>query len=47
MDILDPMNGEAFLRVPDTKNHELEPFIKNISSTPKSGLHNPFKNVER
>ena len=44
-DIPDPLNGGEFLRVPDTRNHE--PFIRNLRSCPKSGLHNPRKNVER
>lgn len=44
-DIADPMNGEAFLRIPDTKN--LDPFIRGLESCPKSGLHNPLKNNDR
>ena len=44
-DIPDPMNGQAFLRVPDTVDHE--PFIENLLACSKSGLHNPFKNPER
>jgi 1-pyrroline-5-carboxylate dehydrogenase len=44
-DIVDPMNGEAFLKVPDTEN--LAPFIKGLESCPKSGLHNPLKNNDR
>jgi len=44
-DIPDPMNGENFLNVPDTT--EYEEFINNLDSCPKSGLHNPLKNVER
>ncbi len=44
-DILDPMNGEAFLQVPDTQNYE--PFIAGLKSCPKSGMHNPLKNPDR
>ena len=44
-EIIDPMNGEAFLKVPATQNHE--PFIAGLKSCPKSGLHNPLKNPER
>ena len=44
-DIRDPMNGEAFLQIPDTK--DLEPFIRGLESCPKSGLHNPLKNNDR
>jgi len=44
-DIVDPMNGEAFLKVPDTQ--DLAPFIAGLRSCPKSGLHNPLKNNDR
>jgi len=47
IDIPDPMNGEAFLQVPDTASSELEPFVQGMASCSKTGLHNPFKNVER
>ncbi|OQS02563.1 delta-1-pyrroline-5-carboxylate dehydrogenase 12A1, mitochondrial-like [Thraustotheca clavata] len=45
--IKDPLNGEVFLNVPLTQKDELKPFIDNMLATPKHGLHNPFKNVER
>jgi 1-pyrroline-5-carboxylate dehydrogenase len=44
-DITDPMNGEAFLQVPDTQ--DFAPFIEGLGSCPKSGLHNPLKNNDR
>ena len=44
-DIVDPMNGETFLQIPDTR--DLEPFIKGLESCPKSGLHNPLRNNDR
>ena len=44
-DIVDPMNGEPFLRVPDTQ--DMTPFIAGLESCPKSGLHNPLKNNDR
>jgi len=44
-DIVDPMNGEAFLRVPDTQ--DMAPFIEGLESCPKSGLHNPLRNNDR
>ena len=44
-DIIDPLNGEPFLRVPDTQ--DIQPFIENLRNTPKSGLHNPLKNPAR
>ncbi len=44
-DIVDPLNGEHFLEVPDTR--DAAPFLQGLISCPKSGLHNPFKNTER
>jgi 1-pyrroline-5-carboxylate dehydrogenase len=44
-DIVDPLNGEPFLRVPDTQ--DFAPFIEGLKSCPKSGLHNPLKNNDR
>jgi 1-pyrroline-5-carboxylate dehydrogenase len=38
-DIIDPMDGQRFLHVPDTRVHT--PFIEGLRSCPKSGLHNP------
>lgn len=45
--IPDPMNGELFIKVPDTSSDELGPFIEAANACPKSGLHNPLKNPER
>ncbi len=44
-DIVDPMNGAAFLEVPDTQ--DLAPFIAGLESCPKSGLHNPLRDNHR
>ena len=44
-DIVDPMNGEPFLKVPDTQ--DMGPFVEGLESCPKSGLHNPLKNNDR
>ena len=44
-DIPDPLNGEHFLKVPDTK--DFSAFIQSLNACPKSGMHNPLKNVER
>lgn len=41
------MNGDKFLRVPDTKGEEINEFIANAKKVTKSGLHNPIKNPER
>ena len=46
--IVDPMNGEKFLNVPQTtQESELNEFAQSLNRCPKSGLHNPIKNVER
>jgi 1-pyrroline-5-carboxylate dehydrogenase len=45
--IVDPMNGEVFLKLPATQSSELEPFVRSMATCPKHGLHNPFKNVQR
>ncbi len=44
-DIVDPMNGQKFLMIPDSRDHA--PFIEGLNSCPKSGLHNPLKNPDR
>lgn len=43
----DPLNGEPFVRVPDTQLWEIEPFVSSLRAVPKSGMHNPLKNPER
>lgn len=44
-DIVDPMNGALFLKVPNTLKHD--GFIEGLRSCPKTGLHNPHKNPDR
>ena len=44
-DIVDPMNGESFLAVPDTT--DVDAYLDGLASCPKSGLHNPLKNTGR
>lgn len=46
-ELISPLNGLPMLKHPDTKPDELEPFLAGLRSCPKSGLHNPFKIVER
>eukprot|EP00033_Pygsuia_biforma_P000234 GCRY01000293.1.p1 GENE.GCRY01000293.1~~GCRY01000293.1.p1 ORF type:complete len:527 (-),score=80.37 GCRY01000293.1:292-1872(-) len=46
-DIIDPMNGEVFMKMANTQVKELEPFVSSLKKCPKSGLHNPYKNPER
>jgi 1-pyrroline-5-carboxylate dehydrogenase len=45
MGVVDPMNGDRFLEMPDTQ--DVAPFIAGLKSCPKTGLHNPLKNAER
>eukprot|EP00947_MAST-08B_sp_MAST-8B-sp1_P004075 g4075.t1 len=45
--IIDPLNGEAFLAVPDTQLSEIGPFVERMRTCPRTGLHNPLKNPER
>mmetsp|Transcript_1039 Transcript_1039/g.2521 ORF Transcript_1039/g.2521 Transcript_1039/m.2521 type:complete len:556 (-) Transcript_1039:580-2247(-) len=47
INIPDPMNGEDFILMPDTKGAELEDFKKSLRKVPKSGVHNPIKNPGR
>ena len=43
----DPLNGDPFLRMPDTQESELGPFVASLKNVPKSGMHNPLKHPER
>ncbi|KAJ8647527.1 hypothetical protein MRB53_000550 [Persea americana] len=45
--ILDPLNGEPFIKVPDVQEEGLEPFVESLSRCPKYGLHNPLRAQER
>ena len=45
--VVDPLNGEAFVKVPDTTVGEIGPFVERMASCPRSGVHNPIKNVGR
>lgn len=44
-DIVDPLKGGGFLRVPDTE--DCAPFVQSLASCSKSGLHNPLKSTDR
>jgi len=44
-DLIDPMNGETFVREPTTS--DLTPYLDGLKSCPKSGMHNPIKNPDR
>ncbi|KAF7838426.1 delta-1-pyrroline-5-carboxylate dehydrogenase 12A1, mitochondrial [Senna tora] len=45
--IVDPLNGEPFIKVAEVDERNIEPFVKSLASCPKRGLHNPFKAPER
>lgn len=45
--IVDPLNGEPFIKVSEVKENEIRPFVESLSKCPKHGLHNPFKTPER
>ena len=40
-------DAPAVCTVPDTSVEELGPFVESLRGVPKSGVHNPLKNVER
>ncbi|KAL6281253.1 hypothetical protein ACE6H2_018134 [Prunus campanulata] len=45
--ILDPLNGEPFIKVCEVDETGIQPFVESLSKCPKHGLHNPFKAPER
>ncbi|CAL1368201.1 unnamed protein product [Linum trigynum] len=45
--IVDPLNGEPFIRVAEVDEKGIKPFVESLSKCPKHGLHNPFKSPER
>ncbi|KAJ7956352.1 Aldehyde dehydrogenase [Quillaja saponaria] len=45
--LVDPLNGEPFIKVADVDETRVQPFIESLSKCPKHGLHNPFKAPER
>jgi len=46
-EVIDPMNGKVMHTFPDVQKAEAQPYIEDLASCPKTGLHNPFKNKER
>jgi len=47
-EIPDPLqDGHSFIKIGLVTEEGLEPFIQSLRECPKSGLHNPLKNVER
>ena len=45
--MVDPLTGKPMYSFPDTQMDEIDPFVESLASTPKTGLHNPYKNKER
>lgn len=45
--IVDPLNGEPFIRVAEVEEAHIEPFVESLSKCPKYGLHNPLRAQER
>ncbi|XVF54269.1 hypothetical protein PTKIN_Ptkin05aG0167100 [Pterospermum kingtungense] len=45
--LLDPLNGEPFIKVAEVDETGIKPFVESLSKCPKHGLHNPFKSPER
>ena len=45
--IVDPLNGDVFINVPDTSASEVQGIIDAMKNAPRTGLHNPLKNPER
>lgn len=46
-EVIDPLTGRPMMKIPDTQLDEIQPFVDSLQSTPRHGLHNPFKNKER
>lgn len=45
--IVDPLNGEKFIKVAEVQGSEIKPFVESLSKCPKHGLHNPLRAPER
>ncbi|GMI78189.1 aldehyde dehydrogenase 12A1, ARABIDOPSIS THALIANA DELTA1-PYRROLINE-5-CARBOXYLATE DEHYDROGENASE [Hibiscus trionum] len=45
--LVDPLNGEPFIKVAEIDENGIQPFVESLSKCPKHGLHNPFKSPER
>ncbi|XP_022736024.1 delta-1-pyrroline-5-carboxylate dehydrogenase 12A1, mitochondrial [Durio zibethinus] len=45
--LVDPLNGEPFIKVAEVDETGIQPFVESLSKCPKHGLHNPFKSPER
>src|SRR3989338_4216556 len=45
--IINPLNGNVIIRMPDTQENELKSFIESLRRCPIYGLHNPLLNTQR
>ncbi|XP_024460487.1 delta-1-pyrroline-5-carboxylate dehydrogenase 12A1, mitochondrial [Populus trichocarpa] len=45
--IVDPLNGEPFIKIAEVDETGTQPFVESLSQCPKHGLRNPFKSPER
>ncbi|CAI9112258.1 OLC1v1012679C1 [Oldenlandia corymbosa var. corymbosa] len=45
--LVDPLNGEPFIKVAEVDGRGVQPFVESLRQCPKHGLHNPFKSPER
>ncbi|KAJ9560037.1 hypothetical protein OSB04_005197, partial [Centaurea solstitialis] len=45
--IVDPLNGESFIKVSEVDESGIKPFVESLAKCPKHGMHNPFKSPER
>ncbi|QCD80888.1 probable aldehyde dehydrogenase [Vigna unguiculata] len=45
--IVDPLNGDSFIKIAEVDETGIQPFVESLSSCPKHGVHNPFKAPER
>ncbi|XP_020098232.1 probable aldehyde dehydrogenase isoform X1 [Ananas comosus] len=45
--ILDPLNGDRFIKVAEVQETEIKPLVKSLSKCPKYGLHNPLRAQDR
>ncbi|RZB75607.1 Delta-1-pyrroline-5-carboxylate dehydrogenase 12A1, mitochondrial, partial [Glycine soja] len=45
--VVDPLNGDSFIKVAEVDETGIQPFVESLSSCPKHGVHNPFKAPQR
>lgn len=45
--IVDPLNGEPFIKVAEVSGAQIKPFVESLTKCPKYGLHNPLRVPER